>query len=64
MSSSEVASTRNIANRRIIVENAIGRMHTYEFLNVKLPISATHTKLVSDLVKVVAVLSNMQTALR
>ena len=64
MSSSEVASTRNFANRQIIVENAIGRMRTYEFLNVKLPVSATHTKLVSDLVKVVAVLTNMQTALR
>ena len=64
MSKTDVTSTRDIANRRIIVENAIGRMRNFEMLNRTLPISATQSQLVSEMVKVTAALANMQNAIR
>ena len=64
MSKTDVTSTRDIANRRIIVENAIGRMRNFEMLNRTQPISATHSQLVSEMVKVTAALANMQNAIR
>lgn len=64
MEKSEVVATKQIANRRIVVENAIGRMRHYDIINSVLTISSAQSKYVSDIVKVIAVLSNLQNALR
>ena len=64
MKKNEVQQTKEIANRRIVVENAIGRMHHYDILNTVLPASVLQSQIVSDMVKVVAILANFQSALR
>ena len=61
---SEVMTTKEIANRRIVVDNAIGRIRQFEILNVVLPIAAAQSQLVSDMVKVIVVLSNLPSAIR
>ena len=63
-SKGEVSSTRDIANRRIVVENAIRRMLCYDILNVVFLIAGAQSQLVSDMVKVIAMLCNMRPALR
>lgn len=64
MTSGNVALNRKIANRRIIVENAIGRMKTFDILHKKLPIKFAESGLVSHIVKVVAILANFGPPLR
>ena len=64
MEKSEVMTTKEIVHRRIVVENSIGRIRQFEILNVVLPIAAAQSQLVSDMVKVIAVLSNLQSAIR
>ena len=64
MKKNEVQQTKEIANRRIVVENAIGRMRHYDILNTVLPASVLQSQIVSDMVKVVAILANFQSALR
>ena len=63
MSKSNIAPTRDIANRRIVVEIAFGHMHNFDVFNMTLPITDTQAHVVSDMVKVIAVLTNMQTTI-
>lgn len=53
----EVAKTKNIANARIHVERAIGRMKTFSILQESLPI--TLVPLADDIIKVCAALVNL-----
>ena len=64
MRAEEVAKNRHIANRRIIVENAIERMKNYDVLHKKLPIKFAESIIISDIVKVVAICRNFGPPLR
>ena len=57
-------SKSNVAPiRRIVVKIAFGHMHNFDVFNMTLPITDTQAHVVSDMVKVIAVLTNMQTAI-
>ena len=63
MKKNEVQRTKEVANCCIVVENTIGRMRHYDLLNTVLPVSVLQSQIVSDMVKVVDILANFQSAL-
>lgn len=64
MTAGNVARNRKVANRRIVVENAIGRMRVFDILHKKLPLKFANSGLVSQIVKLVAILANFGPPLR
>ena len=64
MSAADDAKNRRIANRRIIVENAICRLKVFAILSKKFSLKFAHSQLVSDIVEVIAILSNFGIPLR
>ena len=57
MSTADVQLTKNIANRRIYVEQAIRRMKCFRILKYEIPISLMHH--LDDIVKTVAGICNL-----
>lgn len=58
MTRSDTLKTKKIANARIHVERAIGRMKTFHILQETLPI--TLVPLVDDIIVICAAIANMQ----
>ena len=59
-----VVKNRKIANRRIVVENAIGRLRCWAILQHTMCLRAAQTGHVSDIVKLVAIFTNLGPPLR
>lgn len=64
MPASAVVRNRKIANKRIVVENSIGRMRDWDILQNRLCLRAAQSGHVSDVVKLVAIFANCGPALR
>ena len=64
MPAQDVAKTRKVANKRIVVENAIGRMKCWALLKNTLCLHTAQSGHVSDIVKLVAILANCGPPLR
>ena len=59
-----VVKNRKVANRRIVVENAIGRLREWAVMQHTLCLQAAQSGHVSDIVKLVAIFTNMGPPLR
>ena len=59
-----VVKNRKVANRRIVVENAIGRLREWAVMQHTLCFQAAQSGHVSDIVKLVAIFTNMGPPLR
>ena len=57
MSTSDVAKTKAIANRRIFVEQAIRRMKYFHILKNEIPLTMIHH--IDDIVKIISGICNM-----
>ena len=57
MTSAQVAKTKKIANRRIVVEQAIRRLKIFRFLRTEIPISSIN--LLDDCLIICCAMSNL-----
>ena len=61
MTAGDVKKTMEVANRRIVVEQAIRRIKTFKFLQNEVPITLTHS--IDDVFRIVAGLCNLRCTL-